>query len=404
MTSTGNDEQEIPPISPLLEPTYDDPLRIRAQNQIREFDYGDREDVLAEAEELNSASHSNYPPSSSSIKRSSSTHSNQKNRKRTAALNALSLGLRKHRSKCRLLVIFLILWPILCWTGIVFIFSNHRSLFPGSLKESKSTLFVVAHPDDECLFFAPTIIATIQRAKSHGALLVMSSGNHYGQGSLRRKELLGSCLQLGIREDRCDVLDISQIQDDPITWWPVDKIGKLVNEHIDKWMIDSIVTFDDYGVSGHINHRAVSASVTELAISSYKKSMSTSKTITPSKFPKLYRIKSVFVVRKYLGLFDLPLTFLGFIPSIIFGPSQQINSALESLTYDPKTEQSTSESEKQRRSISTDFEKGLLINGWAGYRTARNAFWSHQSQMVWDRHLYMILSQFMYFNTIERIV
>ncbi|EFP86203.2 uncharacterized protein PGTG_12159 [Puccinia graminis f. sp. tritici CRL 75-36-700-3] len=393
---TNQEEEDIPPISPLLEPSYQYPSR---DNQIREFDYGDREDVLAEAEELDSTN-SHYPPSS---KRSANNNNHHHNRTTTKTIiNALSLGLRKHRTKFRLLVVFLTLWPLLCWTGIFLLFSDHPALFPSSLRGSKSTLFVVAHPDDECLFFAPSILATVQRAKSHGALLVMSSGNHYGQGGLRRKELLGSCKQLGIREDRCDVLDISQIQDDPIIWWPVDRIGKLVNEHIERWMIDSIVTFDDYGVSGHINHRAVSASVTELAISLYKKSVAPNHSSTKS--PKLYRVKSVFVLRKYIGLFDLPLSFIRLIPSIIFGPSQQINSALQSLTYDPKTEQTTQESERQRRAVTTTFEKGLLISGLSGYRSARNAFWSHQSQMVWDRHLYMILSQFMYFNTIERIV
>ncbi|KAI9604878.1 hypothetical protein H4Q26_002848 [Puccinia striiformis f. sp. tritici PST-130] len=350
MTSTGNDEQEIPPISPLLEPTYDD--HYESEPRIKSESSTTGIERTSWPKLKNSTLHltqiiplllllSNDPHLLIPIRRIGKNGCTQCFifRPEETSLQVSSTRHLPHPL------------AILCWTGIVFIFSNHRSLFPGSLKESKSTL-------DEF-------------------------SNHYGQGSLRRKELLGSCLQLGIREDRCDVLDISQIQDDPITWWPVDKIGKLVNEHIDKWMIDSIVTFDDYGVSGHINHRAVSASVTELAISSYKKSMSTSKTITPR-------------------LFDLPLTFLGLYPRLSWTFSTNY-SALESLTYDPKTEQSTSESEKQRRSISTDFEKGLLINGWAGIGPLGTLLES-QSQMVWDRHLYMILSQFMYFNTIERIV
>ncbi|WAQ83896.1 hypothetical protein PtA15_4A345 [Puccinia triticina] len=384
-------EEEIPPISPLLAPSdhYN-----RRNNHIRESDYGDREDVLAEAEEL-----SHYPPAP---KRSSSnSHHHQQRRSARTIINALSLGLRKHRTKFRLLVVFLILWPILCWTGITLLFADHPGLFPGSLRSAKSTLFVVAHPDDECLFFAPAILAVVQRAHSHGALLVLSSGNHYGEGSTRKKELMGSCKQLGIREDRCDVLDVSQIQDDPTTWWPVDRVRGLVNEHIDRWMIDSIVTFDDYGVSGHINHRAVSASVTELAIALYKKSLAPGST---TKAPKLFTVKSVFVVRKYLGLFDLPLSFIRFVPALVLGPSQQNNAALNALTYDPKTETSTRESERQRVALTAGFEKGLLVSGLSGYRAARNAFWSHQSQMVWDRHLYMILSQFMYFNTVERVV
>ncbi|PLW34024.1 hypothetical protein PCANC_18846 [Puccinia coronata f. sp. avenae] len=383
-------QDSIPPISPLLEPVRD--------NQIRVFDYGDREDVLAEAEELHS-NHAHFPPAS---KRSDTPHLQNRTATRTI-INAFSLGLRKHRTKFRLLVIFVFVWPIVCWTGIYLLFSDHPALFPNSLKEANSTLFVVAHPDDECLFFAPSIVATVTRAKSHGALLVMSTGNHYGQGSLRRKELLQSCKELGIREARCDVLDISQIRDDPKTWWPVDRIGKLVNEHVDRWMIDSIVTFDDYGVSGHINHRAVSASVTELAISIYQK-RTTAPAESTTKPPKLFIVKSVFVLRKYLGLFDLPLSFIRFIPPILLGPSRQENSPLESFKYDAKTEESTIESERRRTSVTKHFERGLLVSDLNGYRTARKAFWSHQSQMVWDRHLYMILSQFMYFNTIERVV
>ncbi|KNZ53781.1 hypothetical protein VP01_3136g2 [Puccinia sorghi] len=385
-SSRSNDrtsEDSILPISPLLEPSYHN--HPSSDNQIREYDYGDREDVLADAEELDSTN-LHYPPSS---KRSNNKYQNRKPTR--TILNAISLGLRKHRTKIRLLIIFLITWPLLCWTGIFLLFSDHPALFPDSLKSSKSTLFVVAHPDDECLFFAPSIVATVKRAKSHGALLVMSSGNHYGQGALRRKELLRSCKELGIREERCDVLDISQIQDDPKSWWPVDRVGKVVNERIEKWMIDSIVTFDDYGVSGHINHRAVSASVTELAISIYQKSLSPESSKAP---PKLFIVRSVFVLRKYLGLFDLPLSFIRFVPSIILGPSRQVNSPLKSLKYEAKTEQSTRTSEFERTAVSKHFEKGLLVSGWSGYRTARRAFWSHQSQMVWDRHLYMILSQF----------
>lgn len=44
-------------------------------------------------------------------------------------------------------------------------------------------------------------------------------------------------------------------------WWDTDLVAKIVGEHVKKWKIDSIITFDDGGVSGHINHRAVAAGV-----------------------------------------------------------------------------------------------------------------------------------------------
>lgn len=44
-------------------------------------------------------------------------------------------------------------------------------------------------------------------------------------------------------------------------WWDTDLVAKNVEEYVKKWKIDAIITFDDGGVSGHINHRAVSAGV-----------------------------------------------------------------------------------------------------------------------------------------------
>ncbi|OAV85907.1 hypothetical protein PTTG_30198 [Puccinia triticina 1-1 BBBD Race 1] len=118
-----------------------------------------------------------------------------------------------------------------------------------------------------------------------------------------------------------------------------------------------IVTFDNYGVSSHINHRAVFASVTELAIALCKKSLAPGST---TKAPQLFTVKSVFVVQKYLALFDLPLSFIRLVPSLVQGPLQQNNAALNPLTYDPKNQKSTRESERQRVALPAGFEKRIL--------------------------------------------
>lgn len=56
-------------------------------------------------------------------------------------------------------------------------------------------------------------------------------------------------------------LIIRDLQDNPKVWWDTDLIAKIVEEYVKRWKIDAIITFDDGGVSGHINHRAVSAGV-----------------------------------------------------------------------------------------------------------------------------------------------
>lgn len=141
----------------------------------------------------------------------------------------------------------------------------------------RKAMLVVAHPDDECLFFSPTLgtlssrLQDAPRSSSSSSdtlddqqqlsILVMSSGNNYGLGDVRGKELLGSCAQFNVPEERCVHLDEPDIQDNPTVWWPTDRIASLIGKYADQWGIDTIFTFDDGGISGHINHRAVSASV-----------------------------------------------------------------------------------------------------------------------------------------------
>lgn len=52
-----------------------------------------------------------------------------------------------------------------------------------------------------------------------------------------------------------------ELQDNPELWWDTDVVENVIEEYVKRWKIDSIITFDDGGVSGHINHRAVAAGV-----------------------------------------------------------------------------------------------------------------------------------------------
>ena len=51
---------------------------------------------------------------------------------------------------------------------------------PKNLKQSKNILFVTAHPDDECMFFAPAI--EYLKQNSNLFLLVLSNGGYDGLG------------------------------------------------------------------------------------------------------------------------------------------------------------------------------------------------------------------------------
>ena len=78
----------------------------------------------------------------------------------------------------------------------------------GTITHKRVTL-LIAHPDDEAMFFAPTVMAlTRPEARNHVTILCLSSGNAEGLGEIRKKELVQSALVLGLRsEDDVAVVD-----------------------------------------------------------------------------------------------------------------------------------------------------------------------------------------------------
>ncbi|XP_026885715.2 N-acetylglucosaminyl-phosphatidylinositol de-N-acetylase isoform X2 [Electrophorus electricus] len=117
-------------------------------------------------------------------------------------------------------------------------------------------LIVTAHPDDECMFFAPTILKLVEsNALVH--LLCLSSGNYYNQGDQRKKELVDSCAVLGIPANRVTIIDNKELPDDPKADWSTALISALILTHIRAHAIHLVLTFDEGGVSGHVNHIAI---------------------------------------------------------------------------------------------------------------------------------------------------
>lgn len=108
-------------------------------------------------------------------------------------------------------------------------------------------LLVTAHPDDECLFFAPTIM-------NHSVHLLCLSSNLE-----RKKELLNSCRLLQIQSVSC-----SHFQDGED--WSLKEIREVVQDYFTTNNLDAILTFDDYGVSNHKNHCSISLALRDLDV------------------------------------------------------------------------------------------------------------------------------------------
>ena len=49
-----------------------------------------------------------------------------------------------------------------------------------------------------------------------------------------------------------------------------------------------------------------------------------------------------------------------------------------------------------------DTAGALVANTWQRYMRTRQAFANHESQYSWDRHLYLVLSRYVWFNDLVR--
>ncbi|XP_032175644.1 N-acetylglucosaminyl-phosphatidylinositol de-N-acetylase isoform X4 [Mustela erminea] len=160
------------------------------------------------------------------------------------------------------------------------------------------TLLVIAHPDDEAMFFAPTLLG-LARLRHRLSLLCFSAGNYYNQGEMRKKELLQSCDVLGIPRSSIMIIDNRDFPDDPGVQWDTERVAGTLLQHVEANGINLVVTFDAGGVSGHRNHVALYAAVRTLH--------------SEGKLPKgcsVLTLQSVNVLRKYISLLDLPFSLL----------------------------------------------------------------------------------------------
>lgn len=99
-----------------------------------------------------------------------------------------------------------------------------------------------------------------------------------------------------------------------------------------------------------------------------------------SEAPEAYMVVTTALWRKYTVLGDLPLTALKFAWSIA--------AAVVSPSFSTDTAEVP--------------ERALVANTWRRYLTTRAAFRQHDSQYTWDRHLYMVLSRYVWFNDLVR--
>lgn len=186
----------------------------------------------------------------------------------------------------------------------------------GSLRNKRICL-LIAHPDDEAMFFAPTLLAlTDPAAGNHVKILCLSAGDADGLGETRKKELVKSGLFLGLRkEDDVFIVDDKKFPDSMTTPWSATDISSLLSTAFcpdDKDVsIDVLLTFDPIGVSGHVNHRSLyhGACAWIASLHRQRRGECDNRTVA-GPVPALYILPSINVLRKYSFIFDLVPTLI----------------------------------------------------------------------------------------------
>lgn len=235
-------------------------------------------------------------------------------------------------------------------------------------------LLLIAHPDDEAMFFAPTLLSfTRPHLNNHLSILCLSSGNASGLGAVRQRELVQSGLMLGVRDEMdIAVLDDERFQDSMSAEWAADDIVDQLQST--PWATSRkelprakniLITFDEHGVSGHANHISLYRGAVQY--------MQSHSTVDADHAPSttMYALQSTNMLRKYASVLDAPLTM-----------------GLDLF---------------HRGQFDTLPDRLLSISSIAGYRAAQKAMTAaHKSQMVWFRWGWISVSRYMIVNNLVR--
>ena len=221
-------------------------------------------------------------------------------------------------------------------------------------------LLVVSHPDDEAMFFAPTLAACAE-ARLVPTVLCLSNGDAFGQGVTREKELARSCASLGVGADRVRVVHARELSDGMGEAWPAEAVAAAVRAEVARTRATSVVTFDKGGASGHPNHVATWRGCVELTRAAATRGQ-------PPPVP-VWALRTLRPYRRLLGPADAALAAV-----LAFARGAMRGQAAE-----------------------------LLLAPRGAAAAARTAMAEHRSQTTWYRGAFMQLAAYVHMNALARV-
>lgn len=132
--------------------------------------------------------------------------------------------------------------------------SKYEAFFTNNSK-SKDVLLLIAHPDDEVMFYLP-MIKFLLNLKKKIRILCLSNGNYDKIGDVRQKEFSELCKVLNLEDS--SILNDERLQDNLHKNWDSKVVASKIDEYLNKkdnfQKIGTIITFDHFGVTKHPNH------------------------------------------------------------------------------------------------------------------------------------------------------
>ncbi|KAL5522604.1 hypothetical protein ACEPAG_8621 [Sanghuangporus baumii] len=161
----------------------------------------------------------------------------------------------------------------------------HPSSIKGEMIEPR--ILVVAPHVRDLGFFAPTVgvlLGTERKERCWVGVLGVSSSTSAKDGKERGErewkdalETFGTGLDVGL-------LDVPELRDNPESEWDPDVVADVVLPYVLEYNIDTILTFDEGGITGNPHHTAVSRGITSLVNSQkLRDALSSSNRSTKSK-------------------------------------------------------------------------------------------------------------------------
>ena len=135
--------------------------------------------------------------------------------------------------------LFSLKWAVLATVVFAILKGSYRLRITSEIPSGR-ILLLTAHPDDELMFFSPLLY----HAKPF--ILCLSNGGYKQDGTVRANELKALCHSLG--------LNYAILNFDDNSDWSAKLIAFKLIEYAITTNADFIITFDQFGVSGHKNH------------------------------------------------------------------------------------------------------------------------------------------------------